>query len=178
LRKHVLPVASIVTYCLMPTHYHLTLRGHENQTSEISSGVSPILESSKEISEVFSPISRAMKNFLISYTKGINKRYGRVGTLFQGAFKSRAVDSNDYLLNLCVYIHANPVKDGLVRDIADWPYSNYLEWIGERDGKLFDAEFVRDNFGSPAEYKQLVQDYLNSRLMPDDLSRYLQSLED
>ncbi|MFZ5923603.1 MAG: transposase [Chloroflexota bacterium] len=119
-----------------------------------------------------------MKNFLISYTKGINKRYGRVGTLFQGAFKSRAVDSNDYLLNLCVYIHANPVKDGLVRDIADWPYSNYLEWIGERDGKLFDAEFVRDNFGSPAEYKQLVQDYLNSRLMPDDLSRYLQSLED
>ena len=47
------------------------------------------------------------------------------------------------------YIHANPVRDGLVPDAAHWPYSSYLEWIGERRGALIDRDFVRRSFPSP-----------------------------
>ncbi len=177
LKKYISPVATIVVYCLMPTHYHIVLRVKETQTSEVSREDSKAMEPFREASEVLTPLSRAMKKFLISYTKGMNKRYSRVGTLFQGAFKSKPVRTYNYLLNLCIYIHANPVKDGLVEEIADWPYSNYLDWLGERNGSLVDRQFVQDHFGSPAEYKSLVFNYLKTRNLPDDVRRYLQSLE-
>ena len=73
---------------------------------------------------------------------------------------------------------ATPVKDGIVADITQWPYSNYLEWIGERDGKLVDKAFVHDNFDTPEEYRKFVLKYLRSRQLPDDTQRYLNSLDD
>jgi putative transposase len=159
IKKYVLPVAEVIAYCLMPTHYHILVRVLA-QTSEVSMQV-----------------SRAMQKFLISYTKAINKRFERVGALFQGQFQAKPVQRYDHLLNLCVYIHANPVKDGLVSAPEDWPYSNYLEWMGERDGTLFDPEFVRDNFGAPQDYQALVAEYLRTRILPEDINTYLQSLE-
>ena len=177
LKKYICPAATIVVYCLMPTHYHVVTKVKEIETLEASPSGFVYLESSDEVSETLTPLSRAMKNFLISYTKGMNKRYSRVGTLFQGSFKSKAITTYNYLLNLCIYIHANPVKAGLVEEIADWPYSNYLEWLGERNGSLVDRQFIRDHFGSPAEYKSLVFEYLKTRDLPEDIGRYLQSLE-
>jgi len=184
LKEYICPIATITAYCLLPTHYHVMAKVKETQTlediqktSKVFQEDSTVMDASKKTSEVLSPLSHAMKNFLISYTKGINKRYSRVGTLFQGTFKGKPVGTYDYLLNLCIYIHANPVKDGLVEEIADWPYSNYLEWIGERNGSLVDRQFVQDNFNSPAEYKGLVFEYLKTRDLPDDIKRYLQSLE-
>jgi hypothetical protein len=73
-------------------------------------------------------------------------------------------------------IHCNPVKDGFISHPADWPYSNYLEWIGARDGTLFDLDFVREHFPNPGEYKTFVLDYLESRFVPPDVRVYLQEL--
>ena len=159
-KKYILPTASLIAYCLMPTHYHMLVRV---QTSEVL-----------ETSEVF---SRAMQKFLISYTKAINKRFGRVGALFQGQFQAKPIKQYGHLLNLCVYIHANPVKDGLVADPADWLYLNYLDWLGQRDGTLVDREFIGEHFGSPAEYQALVTDYVKTRALLDEVKTYLQALE-
>jgi putative transposase len=160
MKKYLLPVADVIAYCLMPTHYHLMVR--VKQTSEVS-----------ETSEV----SRAMQKLLISYTKAINKRFGRVGALFQGAFQSRPVTDSKYLLQLCRYIHANPVKDGLVSDPSDWPYSNYLEWIGERDGTLIDCNFIQTQFPNPTDYKDFVLNYVRTRKMPEGVMEHLDALE-
>jgi len=160
LKEYLVPVADVLVYCLMPTHYHIV--GRVKQTSEIS-----------KISEV----SKAMMKLSVSYTKAINKRFQRAGVLFQGQFQAKPVLSSPYLLNLCRYIHGNPVKDGIVADIAQWPYSNYLEWIGERDGKLVDKAFVHDNFDTPEEYRKFVLEYLRTRQLPDDIQRYLDSLD-
>jgi len=179
LKNYVLPVADIIVYCLMPNHYHIVVRFKElPQTSEVFFEDSKIKESGVETSEVLTPLSRAMKNFLISYSKSMNKRYSRVGTLFQGTFKAKPVETYNYLLNLCIYIHANPVKDGLVEEIKDWPYSNYLEWLGERRGSLVDMDFVHDHFEFPGEYQALVLQYLKSRDLPEDIRRYLNLLEE
>jgi hypothetical protein len=113
----------------------------------------------------------------VSYTKAINKRFARVGALFQGRFQARYIKDYGHLLNLCVYIHANPVKDDLVADPADWIYSNYLEWLGQRDGSLVDREFIEEHFGSTADYQALVMDYLKTRVLPDEVKTYLQALE-
>jgi len=64
-----------------------------------------------------------------------------------------------------VYIHANPIRDGLVALPEDWEYSNTLDWIGPRSGTLVEREFIQAHFGRPAEYRILVQDYLRTRCL-------------
>jgi putative transposase len=159
IKKYLLPVVNIVAYCLMPTHYHVLVRVRP-QTSEVSLQV-----------------SRAMQKFLISYTKAINKRFSRVGSLFQGQFQAKPIQTYPHLLNLCVYIHANPVKDGLVALPEDWIYSNYLEWLGQRDGTLVGGEFIQEHFGSSAEYQELVMHFVKTRYLPDDVRTYLHAFD-
>jgi hypothetical protein len=118
-----------------------------------------------------------MMRLSVSYTKAINKRFGRVGSLFQGQFQAKPIENYHHLLNLCVYIHANPVKDGLVSDPADWVYSNYLEWLGQRTGMLVDREFIQEHFGSPVEYQELVTHFVRTRYLPDDVRMYLQMFD-
>ena len=129
-----------IAYCLMPNHYHFLIR----QEDESPAGLLP--------QRVFN-----------SYTKAYNKRYDHSGTLFEGNYKVIHVQTESHLLHLCRYIHANPVKDGFVTDIEEWLYSNYLEWIGERNGTLVDRDFVKVYFESPDEYRRFVQDYLEER---------------
>jgi putative transposase len=166
IKEYLVPVSDVLVYCLMPTHYHIVVRV-KPQTSEVS-----------ETSEVLD-VSRAMMKLSVSYTKAINKRFERVGVLFQGQFQAKPILTSEYLLNLCRYIHANPVKDGIVADITQWQYSNYLEWIGERDGKLVDKAFIQDNFDTPDPdgYRKFVLEYLRSRQLPEDVQRYLNSLD-
>jgi REP-associated tyrosine transposase len=111
---------AVISYCLMPNHYHICIR----QDGDYPAGLLP--------QRVFN-----------SYTKAYNKRYEQSGTLFEHRFQAKAILNSAHLLHLCRYIHANPVKDGLVADPADWPYSNYLEWVGERNGTIVDREFIQ-----------------------------------
>ena len=143
-----------IAYCLLPNHYHFLIR----QDGEHRAGLLP--------QRVFN-----------SYSKAYNKRYGHSGTLFEGNYRAVAVESESYLLHLCRYIHANPVIHGLVEDVADWPYSNYLEWIGEREGTLLDREFVRAHFPTPDSYREFVADYLAQRRLPEELEAYLRIWE-
>jgi putative transposase len=165
IRQYLVPVADVLVYCLMPTHYHILARV---KTSEFLKN-----------SEVFSgrQVSTAMMKLSVSYTKAINKRFERVGSLFQGQFQAKPVTDENHLLQLCRYIHGNPVKDGLVADPVDWPYSNYLEWIDERKGTLVNREFIAAYFANPKEYKDFVLEYLKTRDLPDDVRKYLDGLE-
>jgi putative transposase len=118
---------AVIAYCLMPNHYHLLLR----QDGDDSAGLLPQL--------VFN-----------SYTKAFNRRYGRTGTLFESRYQSVWVDAEGYLLHLCRYIHANPVKARMVSRPEDWPFSNYLEWMDLRQGVLVDRDFVAESFPESA----------------------------
>lgn len=145
---------SMIAYCLEPNHYHFCLR----QDGDHPAGNLPQF--------VFN-----------SYTKAYNKKYDHSGTLFEGRFRAKAVQHSSHLLHLCRYIHGNPVKDGLVVDPADWQYSNYLEWIGERQGALVDRAFIQEQFGSADEYKKFLFEYLKSRQLPEDVVRFLNEVE-
>jgi hypothetical protein len=144
----------------MPTHYHILAR-IEDKNSELHN----------------QKISNAMMRLSVSYTKAINKRFNRVGSLFQGQFQAKPVRNDTHLLNLCVYIHANPVKDGLVTLPENWPYSNYLEWLGLRNGSLVDRPFIQEHFGTPAEYRELVTHFVRTRYLPEEMNMYLKAFE-
>lgn len=139
LRKYLVTDAvDIVAYCLMPNHYHLLV----------------YLKSDK--------LSGLMQPFALSYTKAINKRYMRVGSLFQGRFKAAHIDRNEYLLHLSRYIHLNPVAAGLRRRAEDWEFSSYREFIGLRNGTLPKPDIVLSQFPSPEAYRQFVEAYIDS----------------
>ena len=104
-----------------------------------------------------------MQKFGISYTKAINIRFNRVGALFQGQFKGKPVQDACYLRHLCVYIHANPVKDRLVLIPEQWEFSNYLEWMNQREGTLVNRDFISEYFGTPNQYQALVMGYIQSK---------------
>jgi putative transposase len=184
IRKYLCGCVDVLAYCLMPTHYHLLVRV-KPQASGIQT--SEFLENSRafqtsevlKTSEVSSrQVSLAMQKFGISYTKAINKRFGRVGALFQGQFQGKPIQKYEHLLNLCIYIHANPVKDGLAALPEDWEYSNYLEWMELRPGTLVDRQLIQENFGSPIEYRQWVMDYITTCSLSEEVRKYLQVLED
>jgi len=131
---------SVIAYCLMPNHYHFLLRQDGEQ-----------------------PISDFVQAIFNSYTKAFNKAFDRTGTLLEGPFCAIHVDEDVYLLHLCRYIHRNPLEAGLVSHPAEWPFSNYLEWVGQREGSLVDRAFVREHFPEPGEYERFVMDYAPSR---------------
>ena len=103
-----------------------------------------------------------MMRFSVSYTKAMNKRYDRVGSLFQGAFRVKHVDEDEYLVHLSRYIHVNPVVAGLVERAEDWEFSSYREYIGLRDGTLPNPEIVLSQFSSRGAYRDFVQAYVSS----------------
>jgi hypothetical protein len=75
----------------MPTHYHLLLRIKFLQNQ---------LAPDQQVAAAF---SHAMQNFLISYTRAINKRFSRVGALFQGPFKRKRIIWNSFVPHDVLY---------------------------------------------------------------------------
>ncbi len=143
---------TVIAYCLMPNHYHFLLR----QNSEDPAGLLP-------------------QRIFNSYTKAYNKRYNHSGTIFERRYQAVHVEQDGYLKHLCRYIHFNPVKDGIVKRVEDWPYSNYPEWVGIRNGTLFDPDFSSAYFGQSEDYKEFVLNYPKTRYLPEGLA-YLDSL--
>jgi putative transposase len=136
----------VIAYCLLSNHYHFLIR----QDGDARASLLP-------------------QRIFNSYSKAYNRRYDHSGTLFEGHYKVKPVESETQLLNLCRYIHANPVLHGIVQRLEDWPYSNYLEWIGSRDGTLVDRDFIEIYFETPAAYRAYVEDYLAEQAEQDTL---------
>ena len=175
-KQYLLGTVEVIAYCLMPTHYHLLVRVvAKHQTSEVFK-TSEVLDSS-EVLRTSEILSNAMMRLGVSYTKAINKRFERTGALFQGQFQGKPVTTYSHLLTLCAYIHANPVKDGLAASPEMWDFSNYLEWLGLRNGTLVNREFIAENFGTGEEYKKFVADYLRNRQVDEDFRKYVEGLE-
>lgn len=126
---------SLVAYCLMPNHFHLLI----GQNTDIS-------------------ISTLMLRLSGSYGKFFNKKYDRVGSIFQDQFKAVHVESNPQLLHLSSYIHLNPITAGLETSLDTYPYSSYLEYAGLRKGTLCKREIILDQFKDSAEYAAFVLD--------------------
>lgn len=93
---------ALLAWCLMGNHVHLLVKE----------------------SEVKLPVF--MKKIELSYSHYFNTRYGRRGYLFQDRYKSKPVDSDEYLLSVVRYIHRNPLEIG--KPITSW--TSYEEYLG------------------------------------------------
>lgn len=128
-------LAEIICYSLMPTHFHLLLR----QVKE-------------------NGITTFMSKVSNSYTKFLNTKYKRVGSLFSGPFRAVRIEDEEQLLHVNRYIHLNPLIDFLVKDLRFYPYSSYLEYLNITNTNICNKEPILSHFKSPADYEKFVLD--------------------
>jgi REP element-mobilizing transposase RayT len=101
---------ALYAYVLMSNHIHLLIETRETPLSKILQGVNQ------------------------SYTMYFNRRYRTVGHLFQGRYKAILCDKDTYLLALVKYIHLNPVRVGIVREVGKYPWSSHRDYVGKGEG--------------------------------------------
>ncbi len=128
-------LVEILAYCLMPNHFHLLLKQVRD----------------KGITEFLSNLSN-------SYTKYYNTKYNRVGHLFQSEFKAVIMESNEQLLHVSRYIHLNPLVSGLAKNLEQYKWSSYQEYINKNNKGFCAKEEILGHFKNPQNYQQFVLD--------------------
>ncbi len=139
---------SLLCYCLMPNHFHLLLYQKEADG-----------------------MARFFQALCTSYSMYFNKRYHRIGTLFQGPYKAAYVDGDSYLLHLSRYIHLNPGELRLTgpRPVTarEYPYSSYPYYLHLKQAAWLHPDYILDYFRSARRkdyrdflsYESFVEDY-------------------
>jgi len=103
-------------YCLMPNHIHLIGKPIKLQN-----------------------LPKLMQCLQRSYTAYYNKKYEKVGHLWQGRFKTKAIARDQYLIDCITYVEHNPIRANLVANPKDYKFSSYLERnLSEKECDLLD----------------------------------------
>jgi putative transposase len=138
-------LVDILAFCLMPNHYHLLLQ------QRVPNG-----------------IVQFMQKLGTGYTIYFNKKYNRVGSLFQGRFKATHVNKDAHFIHLPFYIHLNPldliIPDWREREIKNYKkamqfleayrWSSFLDYIGKKNfPSVTQREFLLHFFNGPNAYK-------------------------
>lgn len=130
----------LISFVLMPNHFHLGLR--QKNKKEIES---------------------FMRSLITKYSKYFNKKYKRVGPLFQSRYKAILIQSTEYLLYLSRYIHRNP-QELLVEGqyLESYPWSSYPSYlnnikIGWLNKRLIISNFLKNNQFSINLYREFVE---------------------
>ncbi|MDB5352592.1 MAG: hypothetical protein JWN86_3839 [Planctomycetota bacterium] len=105
----------LYAYCLMTNHVHLVLRPGPDQS-----------------------ISRIMQSLTVAHTWRYHRRHKTSGHVWQGRFKSPAVEDGAYFLTVLAYVEANPLRAGMVADAADYRWSSHPGRVGVRADPLLD----------------------------------------
>lgn len=91
----------IISYCLMPNHYHLLLYTEKDPEN----------------------IPKFMKVIQQSFALHYNGIYRHAGHVFQGSYKNKIVGNPIYLHKIIDYIAQNPVRRGFVKSAEEWEFS-------------------------------------------------------
>ena len=87
-----------------------------------------------------------MQTFQSSYTKAINKKYTRHGSLFEQHYNAKHIEEENYFITLAFYIHQNPVRSKLVDRAEEWEFSSCQDYIELRKGSLPNKELILERF--------------------------------
>jgi REP element-mobilizing transposase RayT len=161
--KEALKKFPIIIHCynLIPNHFH-----HLPQ----------------QISE--KPLSDFYQSFHTSFSMSLNKKYGRVGHVFQGRPQMKRIEDTDYLLDLSFYINLNNILeelqhrdfakisktelDKLLKKAENYPWSSYGVYLGLRDDGITNDKFILsiisdDIKKARKEYQKMAREMLISK---------------
>jgi len=113
----------LYAYCLMTNHLHLLIERRSDT------------------------VGRIMQRVLTGYSQYYNKRYHKVGHLFQGRHKSILCQSDPYLAKLVRYIHLNPVRANMAASPDEYDFSSHRAYLGIEPYGVVDVDPVLRRFG-------------------------------
>jgi putative transposase len=114
-------------YCLMPNHFHLLIKQANSDD-----------------------LRRFMQRVGIAYAMYFNRRYHRVGPLFQGRYRTVRVIGEQQVMEVSRYIHLNPERAGL--GWLQHQHSSLGDYLGERSDGIADPTAVLGLFDNPSDY--------------------------
>jgi putative transposase len=136
--------AELLAYCLMTNHYHALIA----------------------IREV--PLSVIMQAVLGRYALYFNKKYERVGHLFQGRYHAEICRNNGYLIQVIAYIHLNPVEAGIAKTPGEWPWSSHDELVSGRPVLTDIGRLVELSGFTPEDIRALYLEKLSDDAVPKE----------
>lgn len=144
-------LVNFVSYCLNPNHYHFVLE--------------QIFENG---------IEKFLQRIGTGYTKYFNNKYKRSGCLFQGAFKSSHINTNEYLLHVSAYVNLN----NRVHKINDKKLniSSWNEYTNESNNNFCKKDIIIKQFKNLEEYKNFAENSLEDILRRKDSEKEIENL--
>lgn len=128
---------SLLCYCLIPNHFHL------------------LIEQKRD-----NGIVALMQALGTTYSMYFNRKNKRVGSLFQGRFKAKIVETDKYLLWLSKYIHLNP-EEIYRGSLENYQYSSYRFYLHGRPKSFINTKTILDYFfeeNKKLSYKKYVEE--------------------
>jgi putative transposase len=141
-------LVDILAYALMPNHFHLVLRPKEDNG-----------------------IQQFLQKVCGAYSMYFNAKYDHTGTLFQGRYHAKLVDSEPYFRYLFAYVHLNPL-DLLQSDwkkagircakkassfLTDYRFSSFKDHMDKRPEGAILADELPDFFSSKDDIRDLIK---------------------
>ncbi len=123
IEKYVAPHCDIISWCLMPNHFHFLVKTNQHSVQEKLVGVLKLTN-----------LSNGLRILQTAYTAAFNRQFNMSGSLFWQRSKAKLIDTsrNDEYLSACFhYIHQNPLKAGLVYKMEDWKYSSFNDYLNQ-----------------------------------------------
>ena len=120
-KKYILPIADVYAYCLLKNHFHIVLR----------------IKDKIDLPEKFKEkIHLPFSNLFNSYSKSINKAYNRTGSLFQEHLQRNRIEGEEYLKQVILYVHLNPVKHQFSKDFQSYRHSSYRSFLSDKSSSI------------------------------------------
>ncbi len=130
-QKYIDPIAETYAWCLMKNHFHLLVYIKEDLEIDYAS----LSYSRARITEKVTA-SKQFSHLFNAYTKAINKRFNRTGSLFEKNFSRKQVDCEKYFQRLIFYIHNNPVYHGFTETIIEYPWTSFGTVLSDKPTNL------------------------------------------
>ena len=146
--KYIPSIADTLTYCLMSNHFHLVIKVKNERDIKSFSELQLFDKNEKRIITDRKPTpSNQFAHLFSTYTKTINDKCQRTGSLFEHPFKRRMIDNELYLQHVIAYTHNNPVKAGIVEKMSDYKWSSYNALVSDKPTRI-DRDLVMAILGN------------------------------
>ena len=162
LKLHTSSVCSFYCYSLLPNHFHLMVRIHEE-------GI--LIQHFEEVKkkqyqadkhDISDFVMERFSNFLNSYTKSFNKVYNRKGALFIDYMKRSQVRCDEDFTAFVWYVHKNVVHHSLAKKIGEWTFDSYNTMLSEAPTVLLRQDIL-DWFGDKEAYIKFHQQEIQKK---------------
>ncbi|MBL4670591.1 MAG: transposase [Flavobacteriales bacterium] len=111
-------------------------------------------------------ISLMMQGLGRYYVRYINSTYKRTGTLWEGRFKASLLSTERYFLTVSRYIELNPIRAGMVKHPAEYPWSSYRHNASGKRIKLITPHPVYLSLGRSKQERRARYQALFDQLIP------------